>query len=362
MKKISFLAIAFLIASTLFAQQAEFKFEREEYDFGQFDEGGGPVTTVFTFTNSGSAPLILSNVQASCGCTSPSWTQQPVEPGQQGEITVTYNPKGRPGRFSKTITIQSNAQTNPYRLYIKGYVLPAIAGMTDVYNKENKIGSLSIKNSGIDFGTIKKSDAPVLQQIEYANHSKHDIDLELRVAADNSSYLSLSTTQSKVLRQQVGTMNITIDPKKCKLWGPVETDFLVVVDGDASQTDKNKMKVKFELIDDFANLTPQQRMESPIIEIASSIDLGVVAANAKIKKGLTVKNIGVNPLEVRRVVNDNNALSFTLPKKAIASGKHSDITIECTGKEVGKYSKILTIYTNDPENQKVNVTVTWEVK
>ena len=221
---------------------------------------------------------------------------------------------------------------------------------------------MSIKNSGIDFGTIKKSDAPILQQIEYANHSKHDIDLELRVAADNSSYLSLSTTQSKVLRQQVGTMNITIDPKKCKLWGPVETDFLVVVDGDASQTDKNKMKVKFELIDDFANLTPQQRMESPIIEIASSIDLGVVAANAKIKKGLTVKNIGVNPLEVRRVVNDNNALSFTLPKKAIASGKHSDITIECTGKEVGKYSKILTIYTNDPENQKVNVTVTWEVK
>ena len=105
MKKISFLAIAFLVASTLFAQQAEFKFEREEYDFGQFDEGGGPVTTVFTFTNSGSAPLILSNVQASCGCTSPSWTQQPVEPGQQGEITqkVVQDVSQRRLRFSRML-------------------------------------------------------------------------------------------------------------------------------------------------------------------------------------------------------------------------------------------------------------------
>ena len=63
----------------------------------------------FVFTNNGNQPLVLTAVKASCGCTTPSWTKEPVLPGQSGHIKASYNSKNRPGRFHKSITITSNA-------------------------------------------------------------------------------------------------------------------------------------------------------------------------------------------------------------------------------------------------------------
>ena len=78
-----------LAAVAMTAQEPVMTFEKTEHDFGKIDEAGGRVSTEFVFKNEGMAPLVLSNVRASCGCTTPSWTKEPVEPGQTGTITVT---------------------------------------------------------------------------------------------------------------------------------------------------------------------------------------------------------------------------------------------------------------------------------
>ena len=97
-------------------------FKEESYNFGEISEGP-QVTHEFKFTNNGKEPLILTNVKASCGCTTPSWPKDPILPGKEATILVTYNTQGRPGNFNKSITITSNATTPSKVIYIKGQVV-----------------------------------------------------------------------------------------------------------------------------------------------------------------------------------------------------------------------------------------------
>ena len=95
--------------------------EKKSHDFGTIEEGL-QATVTFTFKNTGNAPLVLNSVKASCGCTTPKWTKEPVAPGAEGTITAIYNSKGRPGNFTKTITIQHNGEGGTEFLTIRGVV------------------------------------------------------------------------------------------------------------------------------------------------------------------------------------------------------------------------------------------------
>lgn len=102
--------------------QGVMEFDKETHDFGEVVEGELASHT-FTFTNTGNAPIVVSGVRASCGCTTPYWTKDPVKPGEQGSVKATYNSKGRPGAFRKTITITSNGKPPRKMVYIKGTVV-----------------------------------------------------------------------------------------------------------------------------------------------------------------------------------------------------------------------------------------------
>lgn len=92
------------------------------YNFGTIKEVDGPVSHVFTIKNVGTSPLVIMRVTASCGCTKPEFSTEPVAAGGQTAIKVTYNPAGRPGPFVKTIAIYSNGKDGAYTLQVKGKV------------------------------------------------------------------------------------------------------------------------------------------------------------------------------------------------------------------------------------------------
>ena len=103
------------------ANGAKIRFVETEHNYGDLQKGGNG-DCEFTFVNEGNEPLILSKVKASCGCTTPSYTQKPVMPGKTGTIKVLYN-TNNVGGFSKTVTVESNAVDNPrVVLKIKGTV------------------------------------------------------------------------------------------------------------------------------------------------------------------------------------------------------------------------------------------------
>ena len=105
-------------------KNAKAVFTTESHDFGSINETDGPATFVFNFTNTGTDPLILKNVQASCGCTTPDWPKEPILPGKSGSIKVTYNPANRPGSFEKQITVTSDGNPGTQVLKINGTVVP----------------------------------------------------------------------------------------------------------------------------------------------------------------------------------------------------------------------------------------------
>ncbi len=116
-------ALVLLGTTTAQAQDAKgsIKFSETTINFGSFPETEATKQGSFSFTNVGDAPLVISQVVASCGCTVPQYTKQPIQPGEKGQIDVTYKTKGRfPGHFKKTLTVRTNGNPEMVRLYIEG--------------------------------------------------------------------------------------------------------------------------------------------------------------------------------------------------------------------------------------------------
>lgn len=121
MKKFLMIAIMLVCGLSFASAQAEIKFDRLTYNFGEFSSDNPVKKTTFTYTNVGNQPLVINQIVASCGCTVPKYDKRPLAPGQKGTITVTYNGKGKfPGHFKKSITVRTNGKVEMTRLYIEG--------------------------------------------------------------------------------------------------------------------------------------------------------------------------------------------------------------------------------------------------
>ena len=104
------------------------QFEKTEHDFGTITQGT-PQETIFTFTNTGDAPLIITNATSSCGCTVPNPPKDPIAPGEKGELMVKFNGSGQ-NQVTKTITVTANTEKGQEILRIKAFVNPKDAGPT----------------------------------------------------------------------------------------------------------------------------------------------------------------------------------------------------------------------------------------
>jgi hypothetical protein len=136
--KNTFLAFAILFGTAVFAQggsklmssndskvateKGVFTFESTVIDYGTIEHNSDGVRA-FTFTNTGNAPIIITQVKGSCGCTVPTKPDGPIMPGESAEIGVKYA-TNRVGQFTKTVTVTSNASEPTIVLKIKGKVLP----------------------------------------------------------------------------------------------------------------------------------------------------------------------------------------------------------------------------------------------
>ena len=341
------------------AQQPVITFDKTEHDFGKINEEDGRVSVDFHFKNEGMAPLVLSNVRASCGCTTPKWTKEPVEPGQTGVITVTYNPNGRPGRFQKTVTITSNASEATKKVFIKGEVIPKPAKPVNKYTVT--VGDLSMKTKTLDLGNIKKGETKS-SELEYANltQAEHTVDLAINTADE---YLIHEVTLPTVKNNETGKFRFAIDTKATKLYGPVTLNAYVVVDGKLVKTEDYKLVIKADIFEDFSQMTVEEKQQAPIIEAESEINLGKVAAGKVLKGQLQYKNTGSNPLEIRRLFCADEHITLK-GGKTLKSGKKGAITIEVNTKDLqpGAYNRQALIISNDYEHSKKKVTINFTVE
>ena len=356
------LMAAMLMSMAAMAQEPVITFEKTTHDFGKINEADGRVTTVFEFKNEGIVPLVLTNVKASCGCTTPKWTREPVEPGQTGNITVTYNPNGRPGRFQKTITVTSNASETTVRLYIKGEVIPKPVKPTEAYPVE--MGALRLKKQSVNFGSVPKKEGGRTLEIEYANTTDSIVKVDLLFNAEEYGFIKPLATLKELHKDETGKFQFSLQAAECPLWGPVEVKVYVVVNGKRKITDDYAITLKMNIKEDFSQMTVEDQQQAPIIELQDQIDMGKVKAGKKLSAKLGVSNAGVNPLWIRRVVSNDNTVLVTAPKAAIKSGKKAEIKVEINtaGLAVGNYSRQITVINNDPKKSVKKITLNWVVE
>ena len=103
------------------------KFAEAEFDFGDI-KADSKVHHTFTFTNTGKSPLLIQDATASCGCTTPSWTKEPVAPGAKGQLEVQFDSRGKHGIINKQVAVRANTQPSITTIAIKGNVLGPVGG------------------------------------------------------------------------------------------------------------------------------------------------------------------------------------------------------------------------------------------
>lgn len=184
MKKVLILFLGIITATVSIAQENKgiFKFEKELHAFGEVIEGD-KAEHIFKFENVGKAPIVITNVRASCGCTTPQWSREPVLPGQFGLIKAVYNSKGRPGNFAKSITVTSNASESIKILKITGNVIQDPNRMAEA---ESKSGfslagadqpALSLGAKEYNFGTLELGQS-ITRKFKYTNSGKADLKIK----------------------------------------------------------------------------------------------------------------------------------------------------------------------------------------
>ena len=340
------LAILICIPTLIFAQDAKSRiaFEKLQHNFGTFKEDLGVQSVAFNFKNDGTVPLILNNVQASCGCTTPEWTREPVAPGAKGIIKVSYDPRNRPGVFNKTIRVSSNAENADVVLTILGEVTPRARTVEEDF--PNEIGPLRAKTNHIAFAAIKQNSIRK-DSTEIINNSDQPVQLSFKTPPP---HLSAVFKPSKLAPKQKGYLVVTFDANKIQAYGFVMHRLYLNIDGQDDY--KNSMAVSTTLEEDFSKLSAEDLKNAPVVSYdMESFDFGDIKPSTKNEHVFNLKNTGKMDLIIRDVKSSCGCTAVSPPKNMVAAGETVPLKVvfDSTGKS-GRQNKTITVITNDPKN------------
>jgi len=348
MKKRIILIFAMLIcySVTNYAQdeKARIAFEKLQHNFGTFKEELGVQSVSFNFKNDGKAPLILNNVQASCGCTTPEWTREPIVPGGKGVIKVSYDPRNRPGVFNKTIRVSSNAENADIVLTILGEVTPRARTIEEDY--PNEIGPLRAKTNHIAFTAIKEKTIRK-DSTEVVNNTDKPIQLSFKTPPP---HLSAIIRPSNLAPKQKGYLVVTFDANKIQTYGFVMHRIYLNVDGQDDY--KNSIAVSTTIEEDFSKLSADDLKNAPVVNYdAETFDFGDIKPGSKVEHTFMLKNIGKRDLIIRDVKSSCGCTAVSPSKNMVAAGESVPLKVafDSTGKS-GRQNKTITVITNDPKN------------
>lgn len=165
---------------------AAIRFEERVFRFGTIQEEKGKVSHTFVFKNTGTVPVVISDIQSGCGCIGKVHSKGPVKPGGRGEVTVTFNPSYQSGFFSKEVVVFSNGGKDYNRIWVEGVVVPKEHPIEDEY-PYNFGSGLHLRLQVVAFGYVKPGETKQMK-LHYANGTEKEMTLGF-VAANSRAGL-----------------------------------------------------------------------------------------------------------------------------------------------------------------------------
>ena len=337
------------------------------YDFGTIGENDGYAEHIFYFKNTGSAPLVITNVSASCGCTKPEWSSEPVAPGKDGFIILTYNPKGRLGPINKVATVNTNESDGfkRHRLTILGQVVekPSDPGVFFA----DTLSGIGVENRHMSIKAFHPVNAS--KMVSYIKNYHNET---VYFAWENvPDYMTIKAPDS-LKADWPSEIIITIDGAKAADKRGRFTDKCtwIIKNSEGRILGSEQLYVSVNYVDDFSKMSPLQSVSAPVLEIQNAfLNFGEIKKSAiglfggGTNKPITFTNTGKSDLVIHSLTVDDERVQLPDMKgKTIKAGE--SYTVQATLKTKELHAEMLDtdiyVVCNDPKGPVRRIKVTAE--
>ena len=349
----------FMIGVSSICMAQELQFDVTTYDFGEVNEEGGAVTHTFSFVNKGDEPIQISSVQASCGCTTPQWTKEAIQPGDSGSITAEYNPLNRPGKFDKSLAVHYKLGSKPSTttLYIEGLVKPKPKTIED--ELPTLVGNLRVKYRSLNMGKMTNKEL-VVQRFDVYNDG--DSAINWLDSIDSPDYIQITFDPQTLNPKDLGAIVVTYDPKKKDDFGFVTDNVMLLTD--ESKDSRKLFSVIATIQEYFPEMTAEELARAPRLTFdRTQHDFGSVTLGNKVITEFTLTNTGKEELNIRKT-KPNCGCTISVPEKeTIAPGESvkMKVSFDTSGRR-GRQYKTVTVFTNDPTAPSQMISIKADIK
>lgn len=346
-KSFLLLLLTVIVSFSLSAQQKEpvITFKTLKHDFGNITQEKGPVKVSFDFTNTGGKPIIISDIKASCGCTTPEWSRQPIVPGATGNVVVSYDPRNRPGYFSKSITVKSNASNNTVVLSITGSVSEKQDSKTEEY--PHTLGKLRVDKFILNYGNTFNTETNKSMVIKMYNPTQEVI----KVGIDSKyspKYATVKLSTTELQPKSTGTITVNYNATKVNDWGFVRGFIYLMQNGQRISNPRIQLSatIKEKYTDTQLKNPPQ------IVFKEQEYNFGTANQGDVITHEFEFTNTGKSDLIIRKTRTSCGCTAVSLSKDPVKPGKKGKIKVVFnTNGKSGQQTKTVTITTNCPDNK-----------
>lgn len=359
------LCCIFLFTANIAAQNgAQISADELTYNFGTIAEADGLASHTFVVKNTGDSPLVITRITASCGCTQPEWTKAPIAPGKTGNVKVTYNPKGRPGPFYKTVSIFSNGKKGSYTLAIKGNVTPKPIQPAFIY--PYSIGDLKLQTKTVLYSSIRP-DETLGEKISVKNEGKTTLTIQ---QGKVPHFLTVEIRPTQLAPDEVGEITLLLDAKATKRKGRVTTEIPLTVESIGQKEISGKIHVAANIINNFGKLSAAEKAQAPVAQLSGTLlDFGklperggfIPLIGGKVTGTVDITNTGKSPLIIHSITCDNELVDISGGKKEIKQGVTATYKISVRPREIKtKLEALINVVCNDPNGPVRLIKVTAE--
>ncbi len=336
--------ILFLGTSVVAQTTTEMVFETLDHDFGKIKEDAGLANFNFNFKNNGKVPLVIAAVNASCGCTTPEWSKEPVLPGKSGFIKVSYNPLNRPGVFNKTVTVAANVPNGSLVLKIAGEVVPKTLSINEQYPVD--LGKVRMLNNNLSFVRIKNNEVKT-DSLKVINVSGGKLRIGFKGVL---AHLTVKAVPENLEPNGTGFLVISYDGSKITELGFQQARVYLVFNGEENYN--YGVNVTATVEEDFSKLSQKELQNAPSIDFNQRVyEFGEVPEGTKVEYTFKILNKGKSDLLIRSVKASCGCTAANPASNVVKSGANTDLKVvfDSNGK-VGLQNKTITIISNDPNS------------
>lgn len=356
--RVALTVVACFVALSV-AAQSSLRFTRSVHDFGTIRETDGKVSCTFEYVNRGKQPVVIDQVNVSCGCTTPEFSRKPILAGERGQMKITFDPANRAGEFAKEITVFTGGRRYRTTLRITGNVIARTKTVEELYPTAVGDCGLRIDARSLPFNYVTQNERKVLY-INYVNTSSRPLNVRF-VQTTASGFLRHDFPQT-IAAGAKGRVTFSYSvPRSSGYFGELNDVFELQVEGcqsDVRISTNGYAVERFEIPNN--ELAPKAEFDRQLLKFED-----VTKNDKPVKISVQLTNAGHEPLIVRSVAPSHEAITSSLaagtkidPSKSVVM----TVQVDPSKLDYGRAIERIVLITNDPERPMRQLRVTGVIR